>query len=88
MGELSKWVPVSKQRILGVSDAPAGGTGISVQVAGAPGEEVVLTFLDRANELHTAMCAFEQKPGQPSGGNDRKWVHATAACSSTGCSCV
>ena len=56
-----------------------------------PGE-VALTFLDRANELHTATCAFGTNPGagRPArgDGDGQEWLHATATCDSAGCSCA
>jgi len=76
LGEMGKFVPVSEARVLAVADE---GDGIAVTIAGVPNEAVVLTFLDKANSVHTASCTFA--------GSGSDWTKAKATCTSQSCSC-
>jgi hypothetical protein len=80
LGEMSKWVPISEKRVLAVTNSAS---GLSVAVAGVPGEVAILTFLnwEKDNALHTVNCTF-------GGSNSETWVKATATCTASGCTCV
>jgi len=78
LGEMGKWVPIAKQRVLSVADS---GSGIAATVAGAPGETAVLTFADKDSTLHTATCVFPSSDATT-------WVNATASCSASKCECA
>ncbi|XP_042870833.1 uncharacterized protein LOC122252411 [Penaeus japonicus] len=54
LGEKSKWVPISPQRISGIEATP---TGVSVSVSGVVGERVVLSFSD--GEVFDVTCDFQ-----------------------------
>jgi len=55
LGEMSKWVPISQQRIYSINISP---NSVSVSIRGAAGEIVKLAFADAAKKIGFVSCTL------------------------------
>lgn len=74
LGEKGKFIAISPQRF---QNLRVTSSGISVQVRGAPEEQVFVNFLDPSGLTHTTLCAFSKST-----------IVVDALCSSIVCTCT